>query len=139
MKPKGVTNAVVVATLMLIVSMGLAVAQDPLEDDELDATMRLMEHAEAELPEAVTKKIQLPEHLREDSTAADNSAKGHSQANAAREDREKGPGTADDARERGNDMSEAAKENRENRGRSGDRPDPPNRPEVPNPGGQTPR
>jgi len=38
---------------------------------------------------------------------------------------------ADAAREKGAEMSEKANENRANRGRSEDRPDPPGRPEDP--------
>lgn len=126
--------ALLAAASMIYFSFGVALADDA---DELDATMRLMDDAEAQLPEAVTRPIQLPEHLRVDSVAAEKSAPGHETANAARdnEQRQSGIENAAEARERANDMSEEAKEDRENRGRSEDRPDPPNRPDPPDPGG----
>jgi hypothetical protein len=129
--------AVLIATSMLLLSMSIAMADDPDDGDELDATMRLMDDAEAVLPDAVTKPIQLPEHLRVDSAALDKSTKGHQAAENARdnEQRENGLSNAADARDRANDMAEGAKENRENHGRSEDRPEPPNRPDRPNPGG----
>ena len=131
MKPK---YAVSIAAIMLLFSFSLALADDEKAGDELDATMRLMDDAEAESPEAVTRPIQLPEHLRIDSVAADKNANGLEAANAGGENSTPGRDTADAARERAHGMSEAAKDNRENRGRSEEFPDPPNQPDPPNPG-----
>ena len=131
MKPK---HAVIVATIMLLFSFSLALAEDAGDNGELDATMRLMDDAEAASSLAVTQPIQLPEHLRVDSVAADKSAKGMEAANAGSENSAFGRDTADAASERASGMSEAAKDNRENHGRSEDLPDPPNRPDPPNPG-----
>lgn len=119
-----------IATIMLLFSFSLALAEDSDDSGELDATMRLMDDAEAVLPDAVTRTIQLPEHLRIDTVAVDKSAKGLETANAARDNqhRKDGLDNASEARERANDMAEAAKEDRENRGRD-------NRPDPPNPGG----
>ncbi len=129
-------HAVSIALLALLFSMSPAQAEDSEDGDELDATMRLMGNAEAELPDAVINPIKLPDHLiRAESIAVTKSAKGPLQANDARQGRENGLTTADAARDRAQDMAEAAKETRENHGRSEDLPDPPNRPEVPNPGG----
>ena len=91
--------------------------------------------AEAELPDAVTKEISLPDSFSEDSAAAENAARGLEQANRNRMRREEGLSKADDAREHGADMAEQAKENRENRGRSEDRPERPEVPETPGPQG----
>ena len=97
--------------------------------DDAEATIRLMGIAEAELPDAVTKQITLPEHLlleTEDQVAAvDKAEKGLAKANERNDHRDKGQEQAADARERGAEMKEKAKENRENRGRSDDRPTPP--------------
>jgi hypothetical protein len=127
--------AVLAATIMLFASMSLALAEGSDDDDELDATMRLMDDAEAESPESITLKIVLPEHLMEGSVAAEKSAKGHKTANDAISERENGREGAEQARDRASEMAEGAKENRENHGRSEDRPKPPNRPDPPNPGG----
>ena len=105
------------------------------DDDGAEATIRLMGTAEAELPDAVTKKIELPDHLRlpeEDQVSAvEKAKKGHDNANERLDRREKGLSKADLAREHGEEMSEKAKEVRENKGRSEDRPDPPERPNLP--------
>ena len=126
--------ALFAAAIMAQFSFSPALADDA---DELDATMRLMDDAEAQLPAAVTKPISLPEHLRVDSVAADKGPPGHGTANAARdnEHRQSAIENAAEARDRANEMSEEAKEDRENRGRSEDHPDPPNRPDPNNPGG----
>ena len=104
-------------------------------DDGAEATIRLMGTAEAELPDAVTKTITLPAHLMvegDDQVAAVEKARnGHDKAKERLDKREKGLSQADAAREQGAEMSEKAKENRENRGRSEDRPDPPGRPDDP--------
>jgi len=101
--------------------------------DDAEATIRLMGKAEAELPEAVTKEITLPAHLLaadpEDQVAAVKKAeKGLIKANERNAHREKDQDQAAEARERENEMQENAKENRENRGRSKDRPEPPETP-----------
>ena len=118
----------IIASSMLLLSMSLALADDPDDGEELDATMRLMDDAEAVLPDAVTKPIELPEHLRDDPVALDKSKNGHQAADAARdnEHRENGLNNAAEARDRARDMADGAKE---------DRPEPPNRPDPPNPGG----
>lgn len=126
------TYAVLATTIMLLSSMSLALADDV---DELDATMRLMGDAEAESPETVTVKIELPAHLMEGSVAAEKSAKGHRAANDAISKREHGRDSTGQARDRASEMADGAKENRENHGRSEDRPEPPTRPDPPNPGG----
>ena len=105
------------------------------DGDDAEATIRLMGTAEAELPDAVTKKISLPDHLLVESddqvAAVENAKKGHDKANERLEKREKGLSQADAVRERGAEMSEKAKETRENRGRAEDRPEPPGRPDEP--------
>ena len=119
----------------LMVLMGISTGAWATGDDDAEATIRLMGTAEAELPDAVTKKISLPEHLLvegDDQVAAvEQAKKGHDKANERLDKREQGLTKADEARERGAEMSENAKEARENRGRSDDRPDPPGRPEDP--------
>ena len=119
-------------TLAMLLGTGNALAQDA--DDEMEATMRLMGEAEAELPDAVTKEIKLPDSLlTKDPESADieNSAKGHETANENRLRREEGLSNAEEAREHGAEMSEQAKENRENHGRSEDQPTPPENPGPP--------
>lgn len=101
--------------------------------DDAEATIRLMGKAEAELPDAVTKEITLPEHLLtadpEDQVAAvEKAEKGLAKANERHAHREKGQDQATEARERGAEMSEKANENRENHGRSEDHPEPPDPP-----------
>lgn len=101
------------------------------ESDEAESTIRLMGAAEAELPEAVTKEITLPPAVAEDSAAVENAKRGLDNANENRQRREKGLSQADEARERGADMADEAQDNRENRGRSEDRPEPPVNPGRP--------
>lgn len=91
-------------------------------DDDAEATIRLMDKAEAELPGAVTKQITLPAHLLtadpEDQVAAvEKAAKGLAKADERHADRDQGA-----------EMKEKAKENRETRGRSDDHPTPPETP-----------
>jgi hypothetical protein len=118
--------------------MGVSAGAWAADDDGAEATIRLMDTAEAELPDAVTKTISLPEHLRLQSTdqaATVDKAKGHDKANERldNEKRNSGLAKANAARENGAEMSEKAKEARENQGRAKeDRPDPPNRPDNPN-------
>lgn len=116
----GVLSLLSSASVVHAQEEGYAGAADPAE-----ATIRLMETAEAELPEAVTKEIVLPP------AAIENSVHGLETASENRERRENGLSKADEARERGAEMSEEAKENRENRGRFDDRPTRPDRPDPP--------
>ncbi len=112
----------------LLLSANVAWAED---GDEAESTIRLMGAAEAELPEAVTKEITLPAAVAEDSAAVENAARGLDKANENRQRREEGLSKADEARERGSDMADEAHDNRENRGRSEDRPEPPGNPGPP--------
>lgn len=118
----------IAAMILMAVSTGAWAAGD----DDAEATIRLMGTAEAELPDAVTKTITLPDHLLVESddqvAAVEKAQKGHDKAN---EQRDKQKDKANAARERGAEMSEKTKETRENNGRAEDRPDPPNRPEDP--------
>lgn len=99
------------------------------EEDAAEATIRLMGEAEAELPAAVTKSIELPARLldapkEEQVKAVEKAEKGLA---SAKENRGNGVGRkhSDDARNHGEDMRDEAKDNRESRGRS----DPPGRPD----------
>ncbi len=116
-----------VSTILCICSAGAA-AED---DDSIESTIRLMGAADAELPEAVTKEITLPAAIAEDSAAVEKAADGLAKANENRERREAGLSRADDARERGAEMADEAQDNRESRGRSEDRPEPPDNPGPP--------
>ena len=115
--------------------MGVSTGAWAADDDVAEATIRLMGTAEAELPDAVTKKISLPDHLLvegEDQVAAVEKAKnGHDRVNARRENKTTGQERAEEVRQQGKEMAENAKEARENRGRSEDRPDRPGRPDDP--------
>lgn len=112
---------------VLTFSFGSALAQDDGADAE--TTIRLMGAAEAELPDAVTKEIALPESVPVDTAAVENAASGPATANENRARRENGLETADAAQERGAEMADDASENRENRGRSEEnRPDDPPEP-----------
>jgi len=118
--------------LALMLAAGNALAQD--DDGDLDGTIRLMGHAEAELPDAVTKEITLPGDAEEDSDAVYASADGLTTANEARWSREEGLTIADEASEAAADFAEAAQDARENRSRTDDfTPDMP--PDVPTPPG----
>jgi hypothetical protein len=108
------------------------------QDEEAETTIRLMGAQEAELPDAVTAEIALPEAVSEDAAAVEKAQFGLETANENRERREAGLAKADEARERGFEMAEEARQNRELRGRSDDLPTPPNvpaPPEVPTPPG----
>jgi len=101
--------------------------------DDAEATIRLMGKAEAELPDAVTKEIRLPEHLLaanpEDQVAeVEKAEKGLAKADERHAHREQGQDQAAEARERNAEMKENAKEDRESRGRSEDHPTPPETP-----------
>ena len=121
------TLTMTTAALLLTANVGWT-ADDP-EGDAAESTIRLMGVAEAELPDAVTKEITLPAALTDDSVAVEKAAKGLEKANENQQRRETGLKQADEARERGAEMAQEAKDNRDSRGRSEDRPDPP-----PNPG-----
>ena len=101
--------------------------------DDAEATIRLMGKAEAELPDAVTREIALPEHLLaakpEDQVATvERAEKGLEKANERNAHRDKGQDQAAEARSNGAEMQEKAKETRENQGRSEDHPTPPEPP-----------
>ena len=120
----------IAAALMLFSSAGWTA------DDDGEATIRLMGAAEAELPDAVTKQITIPEHLMKagvdmQQRTVEKAEKGLKNANERNERREKGQSHAEEARDRGAEMSEKARENRENRGRSEDRPERPDGPPGP--------
>jgi len=123
---------VLIGTAALLISYGGAWAQGDEGDEGAETTIRLMGAAGAELPNAVTKEIFLPESVTEDSAAVEKAASGLATANENRMGREDGLSTADAAREHGAEMAEEAQENRENRGRSEDRPGPPVDPGSPN-------
>lgn len=124
-------NKTTIWTLIFILLSGVSSAW--AQDDESETTIRLMGAAEAELPDAVTKEIALPDSVRENSAAVENAQRGLDTANENRKRREAGLATAAEARERGAEMAEDAQENRENRGRSGDRPERPDVPDNPGP------
>lgn len=105
--------------------------QDVVQDDPTKATIRLMGDAEANLPTAVIKEIKLPENVKEDVTAVSETVKGLETANQNRLEGNKGIAQAEAAREKAKGLSNSAQDNREIRGRSGDRPEPPNRPPQP--------
>lgn len=121
-----------VCVVALTIGYGNAWAQDEMSADEAETTIRLMEVAEAELPDAVTKEIELPATVLEDSKAVEKAQHGNETANENRQRRGEGRATAEQARERGAEIAEQAQENRENRGRSGDKPEKPDKPDVPN-------
>jgi hypothetical protein len=117
--------------ILALVAMPLYSGTGVAADGDAEATIRLMGHAEMELPEAVTKQITLPEHLLETDDqvhTVEQAQKGLDKANERLERRENGQSKAAEARERGVEMKQKAQENRENRGRSDDRPDPPGQP-----------
>jgi hypothetical protein len=123
-----------ISAATVLLACGSAWAQE----DEAETTIRLMGAQEAELPEAVTAEIALPDAASEDAEAVENAQFGLDTANENRERREAGLATADQARERGAEMAEEAQQNRETRGRSQDLPEPPEvpgPPEIPQPPG----
>jgi hypothetical protein len=110
----------------------IAGAVNAQDTDEGELTMTLIPDANANLPEAVTRMIELPESASDEGRA--NSAGGLETANDARTRRQAGLDTANDAKERGRefgaDMAEAAQNNRANAGR-GATPERPNFPDLP--------
>jgi hypothetical protein len=122
---------VLISTAGLLLGFSSAWAQE----EDAEATMRLMGHADAELPDAVTRDIALPDSVPEDSAAMANAQRGLDQANESRARREVGLAIAEEARERGADMAHEAMQNRETRGRSRDLPQRPDVPERQGPPG----
>jgi hypothetical protein len=116
-----------ISTASLLLTCGSAWAQD----DEAETTIRLMGAQEAELPEAVTAEITLPDSVPEDAAAVERAQFGLDTANENRARREAGLARADEARERGSEMAEEARQHREFRGRSDDLPTPPDVPSPP--------
>jgi hypothetical protein len=131
MRSKMKTYSIFLAAIMLLINPNIGFAQDDADTGEAESTIRLMGPAEAELPEAVTNEISLPAALADDSAAVENAEKGMATANENRERREEGLSIADEARGRSQEMVEEAEQNRENRGRSEDQPEPPNKPGPP--------
>ena len=123
--------------LCLLLSANVVLAQDDdaSATDPAEATIRLMDVAEAELPEVVTNEIKLPPAAVENSAAVDNAERGLETARENRDRRENGLSRAEEAREHGAEMAEEARQNRENRGRFEDRPTPPGPPDRPTPPG----
>lgn len=120
----GLKNIVRTAALLaggLLVS-AVAFAEDDAVPEELELTMTLMP-VNAELPDAVTRTIELPAAASGEAVEA--SERGLSTADEARQNRRAGLDTAAEARERGQELGEAmaeqARENREDAGR-GDPP-----------------
>lgn len=122
---KGIGSRAVL--VMAACFIGTAVlGQEPPDDEavpeELELTMTLMP-ANAELPEAVTKTLELPPAAA--ARGAEASEPGRDRAGDARGSRQEGLDTAAEARERGLELGEAmaeqARENREDAGR-GDPP-----------------
>ena len=112
----------------LLFSSSPAWTQETADEDPTSATIRLMSNAEAELPDAVTREIKLPENLAEDTEAVTNSVRGLTTANQNRLEGNEGLEQAEEAQQHGVEMSDSAQENRENRGRSDDQPGPPDNP-----------
>ena len=129
--------AVLVFALALLISMGGVLAQETDEGEEMEATMRLMGKAEADLPDAVTKEITLPDHLLPDpslqedtgSPAVEASKFGLKTANDNRLRRDTELQQANDAHDNAADMADQVHENQENRGRSEQHPEPPGPPD----------
>jgi hypothetical protein len=135
MKTKRLTFVTLTAAALLLFSSAGWTA-----DDDSEATIRLMGAAEADEPAAVTKELAIPEHLLKNASdegvkrAVEKSANGL--MNAANRGEKKGfehAGTrgqerSEEARERSAEMSEKTKETREAKGRSEDRPEPPETP-----------
>jgi hypothetical protein len=127
------TLVVGLSVLCLLMSVSIVRAQDvdTEAEDPAETTIRLMGVAEAELPEAITKEITLPPAAIENSAAIKNAERGLATADENPDRRENGLSRADEARERGEAMADEAAQNRENRGRSDDRPSPPEPPNGP--------
>lgn len=103
--------------------------------DDAEATIRLMEAAEAEDAGEYTHEITLPAHLLnategERVEAVERAQQGldNAEHNVNKDLPPNANEQAQEARDNMSDMAEQAYENRDNRGRSGDRPDPPRPP-----------
>jgi hypothetical protein len=129
------TKLVLISTGALLLGFSSAWAQEAGNDENAEATIQLMGNAEAELPDAVTDEITLPDSVPEDSAAVVNAQQGLDRANENRARREFGLATAEEARERGAGMAEEAMENRETRGRSENLPGIPDVPDRQGPPG----
>jgi septum formation inhibitor MinC len=121
---------------LILATTALLASGSVFAADDAEATIRLMGNAEAELPNAVTREITLPEHLlaadpEDQAATVEKAEKGLSKANERNAHRDQGQDQAAAARERNAEMQEKAKENRENRGRSEDHPEPPDPPGPP--------
>jgi len=128
-------NSKLIVTSASVFLMLLGHQVSAQEADAGEPTMRLMDNAEAALPDAVTKIIMLPADLVENVAAVANAENGHSVANQNRSRREAGLTTADVARNQAKEMTEAAQDDRETHGRSDDLPVTPQRPVTPQPQG----
>jgi len=130
---------ITIASLTVLLGAQCANAQDVDENaaDDAELTMTLITDPEAQLPAAVTNRIELPVSASDSGRL--NSEDGLDTAERNRQKAQQGLETAADARARGREMSEAAQENRENLIRGNgqenrpDLPDPPDRPEIPGP------
>ena len=117
-------------TALLLLSFSGAWANDDGTHGDADVTIRLMGVPEADLPDAVTKEIMLPEEA--DDEAALNAAQGLTKAGERHDRRESGLAIANEAIENAADIAGDASDNIENRGRAEDLPvDVPGRPDRP--------
>ena len=128
MKTKRLTFVTLTAASLLLFS-----AAGWTADDDAEATIRLMGAAEAELPQAVMKEIAIPTNLMNagedaEKRAVEKAERGLARANERGNRFDNGQLKAEEALDRKAEMSEKATENRENRGRSEDRPEPPEGP-----------
>lgn len=112
----------------LVLSSGPAWTDEPGDDDHAKATIRLMSNSEAQLPEAVTNPIKLPDKAAEHPEAVTNSEHGLRTANTNRLIGNQGIEQAEEMHQRGLEMTDAAQEAQENMGRAENPPEPPNRP-----------
>jgi hypothetical protein len=129
-----------VSVLASIALLGISAGAfaDPPDFEDPDVTMELMPHpatdAAGELPEAVTKRIALPD-LDEKAAQGkvDKAKEALSEAeNRGTVGRQHGWSHADEARQKSQDMAEDAKARNENRSRGQDtRPEPPEQPSPP--------
>lgn len=129
------TKLVLISTGALLLAFSSAWAQEAGSDENAEATIQLIGKAEAELPDAVTEEITLPDSVPADAAAVLNAQHGLDRANENRARREFGLAMAEEARERGAGMAEEAMENRETRGRSEDLPEIPDVPDRRGPPG----
>ncbi len=112
----------------LVLSSGPAWTDETDDDESATATIRLMSNSEAQLPEAVTNPIKLPDKAAEHPEAVANSETGITTANTNRLIGNQGIDQAEEAQQRRLEMTDAALEAQENMGRSDNPPGPPDRP-----------